>query len=36
MNWGDQEASISGPPLPFSDEETVDTLVRIFLDGLRM
>ena len=31
----DQEASISGPPLPFSDEETVETLVRIFIDGLR-
>ena len=35
MYIADQEASVSGPPLPFSDEETVDTLVRIFLDGLR-
>lgn len=35
MYVADQEASISGPPLPFSDEETVDTLVRIFIDGLR-
>ena len=32
----DREASISGPPLPFPDEEMVDTLVRIFLNGLRM
>ena len=31
----DQEVSISGPPLPFSDEEAVETLVRIFLDGLK-
>ncbi len=35
MYIADQEASISGPPLPFSDEETVETLVRIFLDGLK-
>ncbi len=35
MYVADQEASVSGPPLPFSDEETVDTLVRIFIDGLR-
>jgi len=35
MYLADQEASISGPPLPFSDEEVVDTLVRIFLDGLK-
>jgi TetR/AcrR family transcriptional regulator len=35
MYVADQEASISGPPLSFSDEETVDTLVRIFLDGLK-
>jgi len=35
MYVADQEASISGPPLPFSDEETVETLVRIFLDGLK-
>ncbi len=35
MYVADQEASITGPPLPFSDEETVETLVRIFLDGLR-
>ena len=35
MYVADQEASISGPPLSFSDEETVDTLVRIFLNGLK-
>ena len=35
MYIADQEASISGPPLPFSDEETVETLVRIFIDGLK-
>jgi TetR/AcrR family transcriptional regulator len=35
MYLADQEASISGPPLPFSDEEVVDTLVGIFLDGLK-
>ncbi|MCK4727307.1 MAG: TetR/AcrR family transcriptional regulator, partial [Desulfobacterales bacterium] len=35
MYIADQEASISGPPLPFSAEEVVETLVRIFLDGLK-
>ena len=35
MYIADQEASISGPLLPFSDEETVETLVRIFIDGLK-
>ncbi len=35
MYLADQEASISGPPLPFSDEEVVETLVRIFLGGLK-
>ena len=35
MYIADQEASISGPPLPFSDEETVETLVKIFIDGLK-
>lgn len=35
MYVADQEASISGPPLPFSDEETVGTLVSIFLDGIK-
>jgi TetR/AcrR family transcriptional regulator len=35
MYIADQEASISGPPLPFSDEETAETLVRIFIDGLK-
>lgn len=35
MYVADQEAPISGPQLPFSDEETVDTLVNLFLDGLR-
>jgi hypothetical protein len=36
MYLADQEASISGPPLPFSAEEVVETLVRIFLDGLKI
>ena len=35
MYIADQEASISGSSLPFSDEETVDTLVSIFLRGLK-
>jgi hypothetical protein len=35
MYLADQEASISGPPLPFPDEEVVETLVRIFLGGLK-
>jgi hypothetical protein len=36
MYLADQEASISGPPLPFSEEEVVDTLVGIFLGGLKI
>ena len=35
MYVADQEVSISGPPLPFSDKETVETFVRIFIDGLK-
>jgi hypothetical protein len=35
MYVADQQASISGPPLPFPDKEAVDTLVKIFLDGLK-
>jgi len=35
MYIADQVASISGPPLPFPDEEMVETLVKIFLDGLK-
>jgi TetR/AcrR family transcriptional regulator len=35
MYLADQEASISGPPLPFPYEEVVETLVGIFLDGLK-
>jgi TetR/AcrR family transcriptional regulator len=31
----DQEAGISGPPLANSDEQVVDALVRIFMDGIR-
>lgn len=31
----DKDTSLSGPPLNISDEEAVDTLVRIFLDGIR-
>ena len=34
MYIADQEAPISGTSLSFSDEEVVETLVRIFLDGL--
>ena len=36
MYLADQEASISGPPLPFSAEEVVETLVSIFLNGLKL
>ncbi len=35
MYLADQEASISGPPLPFPDDEVAETLVRIFLGGLK-
>jgi TetR/AcrR family transcriptional regulator len=35
MYLADQEASISGPPLSFPYEEVVDTLVKIFLEGLK-
>jgi AcrR family transcriptional regulator len=35
MYIADKEVSISGPSLPFSDEETVETLVNIFLNGLK-
>jgi TetR/AcrR family transcriptional regulator len=31
----DKEASISGPPIACSDEEIVENLVRIFVQGLR-
>jgi TetR/AcrR family transcriptional regulator len=31
----DKEASSSGPPLAYSDEEIVDSLARIFVKGLR-
>lgn len=31
----DKEAAISGQPLPYSDEEIVENLVRIFVKGLR-
>ena len=34
MYVADQEASISGTSISFSDKEVVETLVRIFLDGL--
>lgn len=35
MYIADQSMEISGPPLPFPDEEVVDTLVTIFLGGLK-
>ena len=35
MYIADKEASISGSSIPFSDEETVETLVSIFLNGLK-
>jgi TetR/AcrR family transcriptional regulator len=31
----DQKVSLLGPPLPFSEEETIETLVNIFLGGLK-
>jgi hypothetical protein len=31
----DQEVSLTGPPLDFPVEETVETLVEIFLSGLK-
>ena len=31
----DKEASVSGPPINYSDEEIVENLVRIFVKGLR-
>ena len=34
MYVADQEASVTGPPLPYSDEEVIETLVRIFVEGL--
>lgn len=30
----DQQVGVTGPPLPVSDEEAVETLVKIFLEGL--
>jgi TetR/AcrR family transcriptional regulator len=35
MYAADQQASISGPALPVSDEEVIDTLLTVFLDGLK-
>ena len=35
MHIADQAMAISGPVLPFPDEEVVETLVGIFLDGLK-
>ena len=31
----DQRITVTGPPLPFTAEEAVDTLVAIFIDGLK-
>jgi len=31
----DKDVSMSGPPLEYSDEEAIDTLVGIFLNGIR-
>jgi len=36
MHIVDQEVSLTGPPLAFSVEETVETLVKIFLGGLKV
>lgn len=35
MYLADQAMAISGPVLPFSDEEVIETLVGIFLNGLK-
>ena len=35
MHAVDQEVSLTGPPVSFSLEETVDTLVQVFLGGLK-
>jgi TetR/AcrR family transcriptional regulator len=35
MYAADQQASICGPVLPFSDEEVIETLLTLFLDGLK-
>lgn len=35
MYAADQQACISGPALPFSDEEVIETLLTLFLDGLK-
>jgi len=35
MHVVDQAAAVTGPALPFSDEEVVDTLVGLFLTGLK-
>ncbi|MBN1189940.1 MAG: TetR/AcrR family transcriptional regulator [Dehalococcoidales bacterium] len=34
MYIADKTTEISGPPLPFSDEEVVETLVNVFLRGI--
>jgi len=31
----DKEASVSGPPIDYSDEEVVENMVWIFINGLR-
>lgn len=36
MHSVDQDICMTGPPLPFSVEETVETLVEIFLGGLKV
>lgn len=35
MHIADKSTAITGPPLPYSDEKVVETLVDIFLGGLR-
>ena len=35
MYIADQSAAVTGPPLPFSSDEVVETLVAIFLGGLQ-
>ena len=35
MHIADKSAAITGPPLPFSDDKVVETLIDIFIGGLK-